>query len=81
MRDPREEEIRDLGVAVFEAAQSIFSDCQAEEDFGVQYTGSSSAVFGGHNRVCWTPRLGFYPDRPYCTERFLRLYDEKCRED
>ena len=45
-------------------------------DFCIQLFGVTAIVFGGTNRLVWTPTHGFNPDRPYCTERFLKRYDE-----
>lgn len=64
-----------IGNIVLEAAYDIFCTCQAESDFCVQTTGMQTVVFGGSNRLIWTPRGGFRPDRSYCTQRFLALYD------
>lgn len=64
-----------IGDIVLEAAHDIFCTCQAESDFCVQSTGGQTVVFGGTNRLIWTARGGFRPDRGYCTERFLALYD------
>lgn len=75
MSTPTNEQIQRIGETVCEEAYSIFCDCGAEEDFCVQATGSESVVFGGTNRLMWSVRRGFYPDRPYCTPTFLKRWD------
>lgn len=47
-----------------------------EDDFCVQAAFGECLVFGGTNRLIWSPRRGFYPDKSYCTERFI----ERCRQ-
>lgn len=43
-------------------------------DFCVQHIGTETVVFGGTNRLVWSPFAGFVPDRAYCTEKFLAHY-------
>ena len=65
----------DIGELVFNQAQEIFIQCGTEEDFCVQDVGSV-AVFGGTNRLIFSPRKGFYPDKSYCTDRFIDLFND-----
>ena len=58
--------------ALAQAAARYFEEC--EDDFCVQDAGGEVLVFGGTNRLLWTPARGFYPDRSYCTENFLQHY-------
>jgi hypothetical protein len=52
------------------AASRYFTECP--DDFSLQAVGYRCVVFGGTNRLLWTAEKGFLPDRPYCTENFLR---------
>ncbi|MDA8137015.1 MAG: hypothetical protein M0036_00055 [Desulfobacteraceae bacterium] len=74
MADPTDRELIDLGMAVYEAAKELFEACGAGEDFCVQHLSGTSAVFGGTNRVIWSPVAGFTLDASYCTERFKEKY-------
>jgi len=58
-------------------AQKRFEVCGAKDDFCVQSTSDEgNQVFGGTNRVIFSPATGWKPDRLlYCTERFLREWD------
>lgn len=44
-------------------------------DFCVQLVTPDCIVFGGVNRLIWTPAHGFKPDRSYCTPAFLETCD------
>jgi hypothetical protein len=55
---------------VVQAASRYFTECP--DDFCVQNVAYKSIVFGGTNRLVWNASTGFTPDRPYCTESFLR---------
>ena len=52
----------DIGIIVIEKARYIFEKLGCEDDFCIQYVGGSSVVFGGVNRLLWTPRFGFKLD-------------------
>lgn len=56
------------------AAASFFECCPS--DFCLQHGTGASFVFGGTNRLVWTPLGGFKPDRPYCTANFLAQFKE-----
>jgi len=76
-------EIKDcisVGESVCEMACLIFMICEAEDDFCIQNVDSGCIIFGGTNRLVLNQH-GFYPDRAYCTPRFLELYDEKYGKD
>lgn len=70
-----EMEIEKIGTLVAETAQEIFESCGCPDDFCIQTVGMV-AVFGGINRLIWSPRNGFQPDKRYCTERFLIRFNE-----
>jgi len=63
----------DTGALVYniiEAAATYFEECP--EDFCLQnFNGYDCFVFGGTNRLIWTPLRGFKPDPSYCTKQFL----------
>lgn len=73
--NPTNEQLQRIGETVCEIAYCIFADCGESEDFCIQNAGSTSAVFGGTNRLIWTPLKGFYPDRSYCRPGFLSAWD------
>jgi len=56
------------------AAFDIFRRAGCEDDFCFQCTGASSVVFGSINRLIWDAKNGFYPDREYCTVKFLTFF-------
>jgi hypothetical protein len=68
-------DVFETGVVVMEAATQIFSDCEASSDFCIQTVGSV-VVFGGTNRLCFSPFKGFYLDEKFCTENFIRKFNE-----
>lgn len=75
MTQPSDADLANIGTLVADRARDIFYLCHAESDFCIQYAGPMGAIFGGTNRLNWSPRIGFSPDRPYCTKRFLKEYD------
>lgn len=70
----QEQHLIDMASMVVEEAEERFNTCGAEDDFCVQHVGQST-VFGGTNRLIWSPKHGWQPDRQLCTERFLNAYD------
>ncbi len=40
-------------------------------DFCVQHVSPDCIVFGGTNRLVWSPGRGFQPSRSHCTPAFL----------
>ena len=60
-----------LAYAICEAAAQYW-DRSDPYDFCLQSFGGDTIVFGGTNRLIWSPRMGFTPDPSYCTDRFLR---------
>jgi len=64
----------DMASLILEEAETRFSACGAEDDFCVQHVGQN-AVFGGTNRLIWSAKHGWQPDRQSCTQRFLAEYD------
>lgn len=67
----------EIGQLVIDEAFDVFTQCGAEDDFCVQHIGFPGAVFGGTNRLLWTPSRGFRPDHTYCTPRFLHEYFDR----
>lgn len=66
----------DIGYMVQETAREIFSQCGCEEDYCVQNVCSETLVFGGTNRVIWSPKGGYWCDENYCTDRFKERFKE-----
>jgi hypothetical protein len=44
------------------------------EDFCVQHVAATSIIFGGRNRIVWTPSRGFVIDLPYCGPAFIEHF-------
>lgn len=65
----------ELIYAIVVEAEERFKKCDEESDFCIQ-TASTVIVFGGTNRVIWSPQNGFRPDRSYCRDTFLELWDQ-----
>ena len=64
----------DIGIIVAAKAQEIFEDCGAKDDYCIQCVGAETVVFGGCNRLTWSPTSGFYPDADYCSDSFMRMF-------
>lgn len=77
MTEHLEDHVVQLGWMVIDAAKDVFIDCGAEDDFCVQHVTPVSAVFGGTNRVIWTPANGFRIDESFCTSRFKARWSER----
>ena len=69
---PVDEELRH---GVVRRAQEIFEGAGCPSDFCLQLATDEVLVFGGTNRLKWDAVAGFYPDRSYCTEKFLTAFD------
>ena len=54
------------------AASIYFVHCP--DDFCIQHVGAEVVIFGGTNRLRWSPAHGFVPDPLYCTENFMVTY-------
>ncbi len=55
---------------VIELAAEIWDADGLREDFCVQHVSYPVVVFGGVNRVRWSPKYGFYIDNSCCTDKF-----------
>ena len=55
-------------------ASLIFDECGAADDFCLQNVGGAVVVFGGVNRVLWTPIRGFTLDSSFCTREFIKRF-------
>ncbi len=69
-----DKQIYDLGDLVYEEASNLFDRIGYSDDFCIQSVGIR-AVFGGSNRLIWSPSKGFWPEREYCTPQFLKKWD------
>jgi hypothetical protein len=63
-----------IGYYIVAAAAEFFKFCP--DDFGIQHINDGVIIFGGTNRLIWTPH-GFRPDPPYCSPRFLEQFGLK----
>lgn len=59
---------------VIEGAAMYFKDYP--RDFGIQHSSSNTIVFGGSNRLIWSPVSGYSADRSYCSSLFLMNHDK-----
>jgi len=59
---------------VVEGAAMYFKDYP--RDFGIQHSSSNTIVFGGSNRLIWSPVSGYSADRSYCSSLFLMNHDK-----
>ena len=48
----------------------------SDDDFCIQSVGETTIVFGGTNRLVWSPSAGYRPDRSYCTQSFLHRWEQ-----
>lgn len=64
-----------MAYGVISRAAEFFAFCP--DDFCVQHANwdEGHAVFGGTNRLLWSVRHGFSPDRTYCSARFNEQFD------
>jgi hypothetical protein len=65
-----------MGSQVVDQAREIFKKCGVERDFVIQHVGSMGAVFGGTNRLMYSPESGFRIDRGLCTSKFKSNWDD-----
>ena len=72
-----EKQTQQVADVVLDGAYEIFSLLGVADDFCIQTIGASKIVFGGTNRVCWSVRNGFSPDKSYCTKGFLTKWQTK----
>jgi hypothetical protein len=56
-------------------AMGFWEECPG--DFCVQHVDPNGIIFGGSNRVLWTPCSGFMADESRCTDQFLDHFREK----
>lgn len=78
MKEPSLEKRAEVGDVVVLMAMRIFEDCGAAEDFCVQAVGDV-VVFGGVNRLIFSAKDGWHPDSIYCSERFLKKWNERIK--
>lgn len=72
--EPSQEQLQELGIMVFEAASELFDKMGYSGDFCVQSIGFNCIVFGGTNRVIWSPVNGFSLDVGYCSDKFIKAF-------
>ncbi len=61
-------------MSIVHAAARYFEKCP--EDFCIQHVAAVSIIFGGTNRLIWSPVSGFRYDEPYCRPEFIAHYKE-----
>ena len=80
----RQDDKNDITLLVCEMAASIFEEIGCPDDYCIQDISGYRVIFGGLNRVVFTPFDGFWADQIYCTANFLDKFDsavEKLRQD
>lgn len=66
-----------LAINIAGVAESIFTRCGAKSDFCLQSVSAGGfCVFGGTNRLVFSPCRGWRIDPWYCTEQFTKLFNE-----
>lgn len=73
-RVPSDDELLELGMSVWEMAESIFDDCKAPADNCIQYNGGNILIFGGSNRIM-LDKTGWNASEMHCSERFFALFE------
>lgn len=71
-----EKQCEEIGVLVVLRAEEHFRKAGCEADFCIQDIGEN-AIFGGTNRLRWSPDRGFEPEALFCTPKFLEYWMEK----
>lgn len=74
MSKPTDEQIEVIGMRVCEVALEIFQRCGSESDFCVQHAWVN-IVFGGTNRLIFSPHSGWRIDRSDCTTKFIDCWE------
>ena len=68
------EAAEEIGLLVIDEAMQRFQQCDAQNDFCIQDVGIN-VIFGGTNRLIWSPKQGFILDKLYCTQQFIQKYE------
>lgn len=63
-----------IGVNVVLTAAEIFTFCEREDDFCLQYVGKTVIIFGMDNRLLWSAAKGFRLDESASTNRFIEKF-------
>ncbi len=71
-----EKQSQEIGMMIIEEAADRFTECGAASDFCIQHIGAA-VIFGGTNRLIFSLKVGFYLDKSYCTERFIKEYEAR----
>lgn len=74
-RVKEEGEVAGVVYAIIETAYEIWERAECVDDFCVQDVSGKCIVFGGTNRVVWGPRYGWWIDKSFCTEKFIKAFD------
>lgn len=70
-----QEQYNEIGALVAYQAYLIFEACGRAKDYCIQGVGEV-AVFGGWNRLLFSPRRGWYLDESYCGAEFIAAFEE-----
>ena len=77
MRNPEAEELQDIGRGVAITACEMFDYAGRESDFCIQLASDyGNSVFGGTNRLLYSPKGGWSVSQDHCTEGFIEKFKE-----
>ena len=68
-------EATDLLFDVIDTAEYLYNTAGFENDFCVQHIPNSVIIFGGWNRVIWSPLNGYRVDSSSCREEFIEKFN------
>lgn len=71
----------EVGEIVIYRAEDIFERCSASSDFCIQSIHENCVIFGSTNRLKFSAKFGWVPERSYCTPGFLEKYDKLIKEN
>lgn len=66
--------VQGIAFTIIDEARALYEEIGHDDDFGIQHVGEGKIIFGGLNRVHWTPSRGFVCDID-CTENFRTLFN------
>ena len=70
-----EVEATNLLYDVIDTAQYLYEKAGFKDDFCVQHITNSVIIFGGWNRVIWSPLNGYRVDSSSCREEFIEKFN------
>ena len=68
-------EATNLLFEVIDTAEYLYNTAGFKSDFCVQHISNSVIIFGGHNRVIWSPLNGYRVDSSCCRDEFIEKFN------